>query len=440
MFSAICIFLVWIIVIAFQRAGNVVFPRAPIKDEELQTYFSTNGRNLSQLMTDIAKGAARLFGNKPLTSFIRFNLCLYVFFVAALGWLLSSVAGYDLLFHFVASGFQIHLDPNERDYLLDNLPLVSQDMRNDGAALYVGPAVFDASVLFGVIAIALSASSWISFYTNLSLIRWLASNVRKGWCATLLRMIGALLVGFAADLTSLVLLVWLIAVGGGMLGLFVAESFTVRSADNAIKYGIEIGVGTPVSDRHGRIVLGYGLWIGGGLDFDQLSRDANASKWVEWLMPAAVFYGDALELCERHEVRPVCRDRLRALYFQALNERSKSTLLEVFGMFFLHANKLACGRNYWEAFHLGTGASEGTKLLLPFVGATAALVVSKMLIIPVLILISLSDYVLIRLGRYVARSSEKGFSIIALHGAALLTAPPFIALALLGWVLRWSCG
>jgi hypothetical protein len=159
MIAAICIFLVWTIVLAFGRAGVLVFPRAPIKDEELPTYFSTRDRNLKLLMTGISNAATQVFGERSLTSFIRFNLIQYLFFVAAVAWFSLSLAGYDLLSHFVASGLQIHLDEGERDYLLRNFPFASEDMRNGGEKLYVGQAVADACVLFGVLIVAFASVS-----------------------------------------------------------------------------------------------------------------------------------------------------------------------------------------------------------------------------------------------------------------------------------------
>jgi hypothetical protein len=64
----------------------VVFPRAPIKDEELASYFSTRDRNLTQLMTDISDAATQVFGKTSLASFVRFNLVQYLFFIAAFAW------------------------------------------------------------------------------------------------------------------------------------------------------------------------------------------------------------------------------------------------------------------------------------------------------------------------------------------------------------------
>ena len=290
------------------------------------------------------------------------------------------------------------------------------------------------------LVVALSVASSISFLANLWVIRWMANNKRIRVGASLLRMGIAFSIGLVSDLITIVLLISIILFGGRALGLFVEETFEAQIEGGWLGYGFAIGAGDVVSSTTGTARFGTQI-LRKGVDFEELRREVPRSNWLVWLLPSASFNVTAAALCERYDIQLTCRDRLRTVYFHTFDDQPlpASDVVEAIKGQAYMVSSLACGCNIWSTLPKGTGANEGLKLALPFVMAFAGLLLSKILMIPVLIAICLLDFLLVRLGRYVVRSSEHGFSIIARYGLALLTAPPAIAVSLILFFYRWQC-
>jgi hypothetical protein len=126
--------------------------------------------------------------------------------------------------------------------------------------------------------------------------------------------------------------------------------------------------------------------------------------------------------------------------------RQRSNTVDTSGMYsaalhviFDPARAIACGDNSWSTMLLGRGASEVVRLVLPLFAALIIVYLAKVLLIPTLIVIAISNCALVRLGAYAAISSEAGLSMTMAHGAALLAAPPIVAFALLTAFACWSC-
>jgi hypothetical protein len=438
MIANICILLVILIIKTFGGLASLVFRRDPIEHTEIQSHFFLQSYNLAKVMADISGLSDQLFGHKPLTAFLRIIGFLFISFILALCWYAYQITHFDLLIRFFTHGLTVGLDQNELDYLLLHWPwIVFEDGRNSNTELYIGRTFVQAISLCSAILITLAVTSSLSILNTLLVLRRIGS-ARVPFVAVLARLSSAFAVSLLTDVLFVVLLFVIITAGGRLIGLSFGEEFKASTANNSLEYGFSISSGTP---QAGSANIGIG-YIVPDVNFDELARgDGSSPAWLRWLFPSSGFEGDAAALCYKYNIRPTCRDRLRALFlrrFMAM-DHSLSDVSLILHNTYANITSFACGRNIWSTLAMGKAATEGLALSLPLFAALAAVFLSKLLVIPILIAITILDYVLVKLGRYMALSSERGFSTVLRHGATLLTTPPIIAIALLAALARWVC-
>jgi hypothetical protein len=291
----------------------------------------------------------------------------------------------------------------------------------------VGDALFDVLVIVATVVLALSATSAVSILVNLRLIRWMGVTDRP-FGKTILRLGIASLFSLFCDIFFIVLLVILV-VFGRPVGLYLEENFNARISDGSLRYGFNIGHRTGEGATSQEV--GVGLWVT-GINFDELKRDVPRNVVVDWALPWG-FDGDAGSLCDRYDIRPTCRDRLRSLFFR--NQPDRDTYVLAFSRSLILAGWTACGRDLWSTLpQVGKGAAVAIKLIIPFFAAIGALYLTRALMIPTIIATSLLNFAVVKLARYSARGSEIGYARVALHAAALLGTPPILAVFIL-WFL-----
>ena len=434
MIANICILLVILIIKTFGGLASLLFRRDLIEHTEIQSHFFAQSYNLTKVMADISDLSDQLLGRKPLTTLRRIIGLLFMSFILALCWYAYRIAHLDLLIRFFTNGLTVRLDQNELDYLLLHWPsVIWENGRNSNTELYIGRSFLQAVTLCSAILIVLTVTSSLSILNTLSVLRRIASKPLP-FAAVLGRLSIAFAISALTDLLFLVLLFVTITVGGRLVGLSFGENFIASTANNSLEYGFSISSGTPPT---GSASIGIG-YIVPDVNFDELARDDGSSPaWLRWLFPSFGFEGDAAALCYKYNIRPTCRDRLRALFlrrFKAMDHSLSSNVPPI-----LRGTSFACGQNIWSTLAMGRAASEGLALALPLFAALAAVFLSKLLVIPILIAITILDYALVKLGRYMALSSERGFSTVVRHGATLLTTPPIIAIVLLAALVRWVC-
>jgi hypothetical protein len=243
--------------------------------------------------------------------------------------------------------------------------------------------------------------------------------------------------GLLLDLVFVILFLFTIILGGKAIGLTLAEEFKASIDGKSLAHGVFLASGQGTKTPTG-LAFVYGFR---DVNFDELTRVSTPPPaWFRWILPTTILRDDAIVLCNRPGAGPHCEDRLRALFLQ------RSAAVDNSGMYsaalhviFDPARAIACGDNSWSTIPMGRGASELVRLILPLFAALIIVYLAKILLIPTLIVIAICNSVLVRLGAYAAISSEAGLSMAMTHGAALLAAPPIVAVSLLTAFARWSC-
>jgi hypothetical protein len=428
---AVTFIIVIIIIFNIGRLGALIFPRNVSNDFDLDQYLTGRTSNLAKLMRDIAEMGEVWLARSGRLSLLRINAFLFVVFGGLIVVYELSIAGPWLVGHFLWNGFTIDVDQRETLVLAQNWPNLVFDRYIEGNRLHAGEAVLQMLLLIAIGLLALSATSSISIYTNLRLIRWLGRD-RKAPVYTGLTLVGAFIFSLCCDLLFVVLLFAFFLLGKP-LGLFVEENIQAKLTDNSLTYGFGIG---HRYDPHGSAaIFSTGLMVS-GIDFDELNDEAPVNGLIDWALPYG-FDKDAAALCDRYNIRPTCRYRFRSVFFRHFHPAAE-TYLPAFSNLLVLASSSACGHDLWSPMPtIGTGAAQSAKLGLPFFASLGALFLSKALIVPALIGIVFLNYAIIRIARYTARSSERGHLIIALNAAAVLGAPPVLAILTLSFAIRF---
>jgi hypothetical protein len=438
MIITVCILLVYLVILVFGRLTSLLLERKAFEYEDLQKHFFNRSYNFNRLMAAVSELSNETLGQRPLTKIITINGLLLLFFLVALAWYTYDVTHVDLLLRFLTRGLTIELDQNEQNYLLQHWPWIYLDeSRNAGRELYVGGTVVQGVAFLFTLFVVLSAASSISALNTLTLIRRLgAGRLRFG--TTLVRITMAVCIALLIDVVFLGIFLVAIVVGGKALNTSLEEVFKADASKKMLEYGFSIVVG----DAHvGETIMGIGLIVP-EVDFNALSHDVvQGSRWIYWIFPSAGYEGDAAALCRRYDIRATCRDRLRSLYFRRLLEMNglSSIPREMIRNLYNITALVACGNNMWSPLLNGSGAKEAMALAFPWFASLAVVFLARFLIIPWLAAVLFLDFALVKVGRYLALSSERGLSIVARHGATLLASPPIIAIVLLAAFARRVC-
>ena len=191
----------------------------------------------------------------------------------------------------------------------------------------------------------------------------------------------------------------------------------------------------------GRSRVGMGIMVP-DIDFNELNHSSNAaSRWLRLIFPTPQFENDAAALCHRYDLGGTeCADRLRSLYFRHFRTSiDPREFLKIPLRLSSVAASIACRNNAWSPLVSDIGAKEGISLALPWFAAIAVVLLSRAFIIPLLVLILLLDYFVVKLGQYTALYSERGLTLVTQYGPKLLATPPIIAITLLTSFARHLC-
>ena len=435
MIANISIVLMWIVAQSYGRLSRFFFQGDHLEHDEIQRHFFTPGLNLAKLMSDMSAIAEQCFTARPVVAIRRLIVCLWLCFLGAALFYSLKYSGLELLIRFVSRGLTVEIDQGEKVYLLQHAPAAYYDLsRASGRQMFIGDSLASLLVVILTILAFLSLTSALSIQNTLALIRRLRST--KPFAA-MSRMVVAFFASLLLDLIFVILFLLAIVLGGKTIGLTLEEEFKASIDGKWLEYGVSLASG-----RETRTPTGFALLYGvRDVNFDELTHDSTPPPaWLRWILPSTILSDDALVLCNRPGTGPHCEDRLRALFLRRNAAVDNSGMyVAALHVIFDPARVLACGHNPWSTMPMGQGASDGLRLILPLFAALTIVYLAKLLLIPTLIVITICNSALVRLGAYAAISSESGLSMTMTHGAALLAAPPIVAIALLTAFARWSC-
>lgn len=409
--------------------------------DEIQKRFFTEGSNFQKLMQRLSTLSDLWLGKTATVRFIKIHLLLLFFFVVALVWYGFNITGFGFLFGFFQRGLTLNLAENERNYLLHSWPWYFADFsRNSGSELYVGQQFVDSVILFFALLLLLSVASSLSLQNSLTLIRRLSVE-RIGLLNGFLQILSALCVGALIDVCFMVVVFIALLTGGRYVSVSLEETFNANISQRYLLYGYAIVVGKPqIGSSQSQIGIGIGELH---VDFEKLGHNRDrTSQWVHLIFPSPILENDVGKLCRRFDLASrECAGRLRSLYFERVPRLI--TILKIpvtiASQLFKTAASFACGGNLWSSLISGNGVKEAFSLTIPWFAALAVVLLSRFLIFPLLLLILFSDFMVVKLGKYAALSSERGLVLATQYGRVLLGTPPIIAIALLAKFARWIC-
>jgi hypothetical protein len=439
MIASLCLLALYLTLLLYGRVASLLTGNRTFTYDEIQKRFFVDRSNFDRLMKGLSELSDRLFGQNIVVKFIRINLLLLLFFLMAFAWYSVTFTGLRFLVQFFRRGLTIDLGENERNYFLQNWPWHYLDLtRNSGKELYIGDQYIEAVLLVLVLFIVLSVASSLSILNTLALIRNLHIK-RTRFLRDLLRMAGSVCVGALIDISCLILFLTALIIGGHSVNVSLQEVFKASSSQHWLEYGYGIAVG---NHRIGQAAAGLGIMVP-DIDFDELRHNGDpAPHWVHWIFSSPEFEDDAGLFCQQYNMGGTeCADQLRSLFFKRFFEMDGwiGIPTQIAEHLYTQGVSIACGNNPWSQLTKESGAREGISLELPPIAALAAMLLSRFLIMPCLALILFFDYVLVKLGRYAALSSERGLTLLMRHGPALLVTPPIIAITLLATFVRWLC-
>jgi hypothetical protein len=434
MIAALSIFMVRLITFFFGKPAAHFFPRPPIQDQEIETYFFRKGSNFQATMARLLGVQVAMFGPSGLATFVKLNLLHYLFFVSALLIFLLMIPGFDEVFSFVRRGFTLDLDANERSYLLQHF----NDTEPPGG-LYVGDAVSRMSIMTLIFMATISASGSVALIYNFLMIKTFAGR-NLGLIATNARLAVAFLISVASDLGAVVILLVAVVLLGKVAGPRIEEVFEASLPEHTFEYGVSPAIGDAA---RGETYWVYGLRAMDvdSRDFGELTTKVEKPRWPQMIFASRPLYiGDAGKICDQYAIdRDDCGDRMRAMLLRHIDVRAE-WILHVARAMSAYVGSLACGRNLWSGISAGPGASQALRLGLSFFASLAALLLARAFLIPWLIILSFVDRAVVALGRRASLQSVEGHGEISVHGAALLSLPPVIAaIALLSLFVRIFC-
>jgi hypothetical protein len=439
MIANLCLLALYLTLLLYGSVASLLTGNRTFTYDEIQKRFFVGRSNFDRLMKGLSELSDRIFGQNIAVKFIKINLLLLFFFLMAFAW--YSIAFTDLRFlvQFFRRGLTIDLGENERNYFLQNWPWHYVDLtRNSGKELYIGDQYIEAVLLVLILFVVLSASSSLSILNTMALIRKLHTK-RVRLLPDLLRMAGSFCVSVFIDASCLVLFLTALIVGGHAVNVSLQEVFKASATQHWLEYGYGIAVG---NHRVGHAAAGLGIIVP-NIDFDEFSRSSDpAPHWVHWIFSSPQFEDDAGLFCLHYDMGGTeCADQLRSMYFKHFFELDGwiGFPRQIAEHLYTQGVSIACGNNPWSQLAKESGAREGISLELPLVAALAVMLLSRFLIMPCLALILFFDYILVKLGRYAALSSEKGLTLLMRHGPALLVTSPIIAITLLASFVRRLC-
>src|SRR5437867_1102009 len=100
MFAAISIFMVRLVTFFYGKLASHFFPRPPVQDQEIETYFFQKGGNFRATMARVRAIQVGMFGRRSI--FIKLNLIHYVFFLSAFIIFLLLIPGFHEVLSFVS--------------------------------------------------------------------------------------------------------------------------------------------------------------------------------------------------------------------------------------------------------------------------------------------------------------------------------------------------
>ena len=434
MLAALSILIVRLITFFYGKFASHFFPRPPIQDQEIESYFFQSGGNFRATMARVHSIQAAIFGPSRPATFLKLNLIHYLFFLLACLIFLQVIPGFDEVFSFVRRGFTLQLDANERSYATaQHFNYLTQE------GLYVGDAVSRMSIVTLIFMATISASGSVALTYNFRMIKAFASR-NFGLIATNARLALAFLVSIACDLAAVVILLVAIALMGKVGGPRLEEFFQASFPAHYFEYGVSLEMGGPTQ---GTSSWGYGLmetdvFFG---QYSELTKKVEKPSWPSVIFAdGPIWMDDAGKICDQFGIdRDDCADRMRAMFMRHLDFRA-DWIPHIVRAMAAYAGQLACGRNLWSGISTGPGASQAIKLALPFFASLAALVLARAFLIPWLIILSLADRAVVALGRKVTLQSEDGYREISTHGAVLMSLPPVLAaIALFSPLVRTFC-
>jgi hypothetical protein len=395
--------------------------------QQLDRYLSDKRINLYEIMSSIAALADDLLGSSAIRRLCRISFLQTCFCLAAFLWFEFRIAGPDLLSDFLGNGMAVKLDSVEKTYLFTNWPWLLANYSPDGGTTFNVSGLFvDLAILVAAITFVFSTISSISILFSLNLISRMAQPIRIRTIG--LRLAIAFLFSLACDFIALVLVAGAILIGGKSVGLYVREYFDASVAGNWLAYGVKIERRT--EKENVGVAFNLGTSAINFDDFNTVPPAPNGSV-MRWLLPEPLIANDAIKLCNNYNLQPNCAGHLRALFLKSFHPPASLLAQTAAGLPYA-LGWLSCGQEVWTALPgIGEGASEATRLAFPFAAAIGAMALSKALIVPVLIAIYLSNYGILKLAKYTARSSERGLSIVALNAATLCATPPIVAMTLI---------
>ncbi len=433
------VLLVLIITTLFGRLASLFFPKNSFDYDELQQKFSANSNNFQSIMAALSNLSYQVLGARTETMFVKLWLMLLLAFLVALAWYTLHITGLRVYLDFWLRGLTLQIGDEERNWLLQNWPWVYLDYsRNLGTEISVANQYLEAVALTSAIFIVLSASLSISILNGVALVRKFGHERFQVWQA-LLKILFSMFRGLAIDFLFILAFLVLTVVAGRAFNISVEEVYEASVADKWLEYGYTLSVG---NYHIGEALIGVELRVA-GVDFDSLpTNQSSGPEWVHWIFPNPSFVEDAGAICRRNALSAVeCADHLRALYFEKLPQLGYSATLfvQIVKDIGSLGTSLACGNNLWSSIPKFKMQEQLITIFLPLFAALAVVALSRFFVMPWLALIVLLDYAMVRLGRYVARSSEKGLSLVSRLGPGLLAAPPVIAIGLLTLLAKAVC-
>jgi hypothetical protein len=439
MIANLCLLTLYLTLLLYGSVASLLTGNRTFTYDDIQKRFFVGRSNFDRLMKGLSDLSDRIFSQNIAVKFIKINLLLLFYFLAVFAWYSLTFTGLRFLIKFFGRGLTIDLSENERNYFLQNWPWHYVDLtRNSGKELYIGDQYIEAVLLVLILFIVLSVASSLSILNTLTLIRKLRTK-RVHFLLDLLRMVGSVCVGALIDVFCFVLFLAALIMGGHSVNVSLQEVFKASASQHWLEYGYGIAVG---NHRIGHAGAGLGIIVP-NIDFDELNHDGDpAPLWVHWIFSSPQFEDDAGMFCLHYDLGGMeCADQLRSMYFKRFFELDGWIGIprQIAEHLYTQGVSIACGNNPWSQLVKESGAREGISLELPLVAALAVMLLSRFLIMPCLALILFSDYVLVKLGRYAALSSERGLTLLMRHGPALLVTSPIIAITLLAALVRRLC-